>query len=113
MGLDPLSVVTNQEADALLEMGVDCICYSAMVADSGEHRLKECIDEFCKILESGKNIVTTSIPGLTFPKGFEASAGKRLETAYRAGDASLLPRGSSRDLPEISSPPPCSPCLSE
>jgi len=70
IGLDPLGVVATRDTDALLKMDADCVCYTAAGADSGAHRLKECIDEFCRILESGKNIVTTSIMGLTFPKGF-------------------------------------------
>jgi hypothetical protein len=93
MGMDPLGVVTTKNSDALLEMDADCVCYTAAGADTGAQRLKECIDEFCTILESGKNIVTTSITGLTFPKGFDAAATERLEASCRAGRSSLFASG--------------------
>ena len=93
MGMDPLGVVTTQDADALLKMDADCVCYTAAGSDLGEGRLRECIDEFCRILESGKNIVTTSVPGLTFPKGYAADTTERLEAACQAGGSSLFASG--------------------
>jgi len=93
IGMDPFGVVATQDVEALLKMDADCVCYTAAGADTGALRLKECIDEFCRILESGKNIVTTSVMGLTFPKGFDLEATERLEAACEKGQSSLFASG--------------------
>ena len=73
----------------LLELAPDCICYTA----SGESRPTEAIDDFCRILEAGINVVTTSVPGLLYPAGFDAAAVARIETACRQGGSSLYASG--------------------
>jgi len=88
-GIDPLGTRTTRDAAALLRLGANCVCYTS----SGEARAPECIDDFCRMLESGLNVVTTSVPGLVHPAGFDAAALERLERAARAGGATLFASG--------------------
>jgi hypothetical protein len=88
-GTGPLGVPATDDADALLALGPDCVCYSA----SGESRPGEAVDDFCRILGAGINVVTTSVPGLLYPAGYDAAAVTRIEDACRSGGASLYSSG--------------------
>jgi hypothetical protein len=88
-GIAPLGVVTTSDADALLALVPDCVCYTA----SGESRPDAGIDDFCRILEAGANVVTTSIPGLVHPAAFDTKHARRLEAACQEGRSSLYTSG--------------------
>ena len=77
------------DADELLALAPDCVCYTA----SGESRPAEAIDDLCRILEAGINVVTTSVPGLLYPAGFHPGEVARIEAACRRGDATLYASG--------------------
>ena len=51
----PTGVVATNDADALLALDADCVCYTA----TGDLRPNEAVDDMCRILESGKNVVST------------------------------------------------------
>jgi 2,4-diaminopentanoate dehydrogenase len=88
-GGSPLGIAATRDVDALLALRPACICYTA----SGEARPGECLDDFERMLSAGINVVTTSVPGLVHPAGFDARAVERLEKACRAGGASLYASG--------------------
>src|SRR5262245_15639137 len=56
----PTGVRATNDASALIALAPDCVCYTAV----GESRPRECIDDFCRMLAAGVNVVTTSVPGL-------------------------------------------------
>ena len=87
--LGALGVTTTTDADAVLAGGPDCVCYTA----SGESRPTEAVDDCCRFLEAGVNVVTTSVPGLLYPGGFDAGEVQRLEAAAQRGGASLYASG--------------------
>ncbi|MFI5394951.1 MAG: dihydrodipicolinate reductase [Candidatus Binatia bacterium] len=89
IGREPVGVTATRDVDAILALDADCVCYTA----HGETRVKACLKELCRILESGKNVVTTSIPGLIYGPGMEPELAARLESACRAGGASLFGSG--------------------
>lgn len=91
VGIEPLGVIATGDADAIIKMDADCVCYAGAGSDTG--KIKECIDDYCRILESGKNIVSTSVPALVYPKAFDSSMVKRLEAACEAGSSSLFVSG--------------------
>ena len=64
-GIEPLGVAATRDDAAILAGDADCIIYTGPATS----RPREAITDFCRILESGKNIVTTSVPGLVFPRG--------------------------------------------
>jgi len=82
-------VVATADVDALLALAPDCVCYTA----SGEARPGEAVDDYSRILEAGINVVTTSVPGLLYPTGFDRSQVMRLEAACALGDSSLYGSG--------------------
>jgi len=88
-GVRPLGVAATNDVEALLALRPDCICYTA----SGEARHKQCLDDFERMLRAGIDVVTTSVPGLVHPAGFDPKAVERLEAAGRAGGASLYASG--------------------
>jgi hypothetical protein len=88
-GLASLGVAASADADALLALEPDCVCYTA----ASESRPAACIDDFCRMLAAGVNVVTTSVPGLVHPAGFEPKQVARLEEACRKGGATLYASG--------------------
>ena len=88
-GIAPLGLRATSDADALLALAPDCVCYTA----SGESRPRECIDDFCRMLAAGIDVVTTSVPGLVHTSGFDPGHLARLEQACRSGGASLYCSG--------------------
>src|SRR5262245_37519850 len=84
-----LGVAASTNAEALLRLAPDCICYTA----SGESRPRECIDDFCRMLAAGVNVVTTSLPGLVHPPAFAAAHVARLADAAAKGGATLYASG--------------------
>jgi hypothetical protein len=88
-GTRKLGVAATNDADALLALAPDCICYTA----AGEARPAECVDDLCRMLAAGANVVTTSLPGLVHPAGFDARHAARLAEACREGGATLYASG--------------------
>src|SRR4030095_1170127 len=56
-------VIATQEADALLAMTADCVSYMAAT----DYRPGDAIDDMCRILAAGKNLVTTTFVPLIYP----------------------------------------------
>ena len=89
VGCDDLGIRATTDADALIGLAPDCVCYTP----SGESRAAECIDDLSRLLENGINVVTTSVPGLVHPPAYDREATTRLEAAGRKGQASLYASG--------------------
>lgn len=85
----PIGVMATQDADALLAMDADCVCYTA----NSDLRPGEVIDDLCRMLASGKNVVNTSFVPLLFPKGAGPGVHERLEAACLEGNASFYTSG--------------------
>ena len=88
-GIGKIGIAASNDAHALLALEPDCVCYTA----AGESRPNECIDDFERMLSAGINVVSTSVPGLLYPGGFDPTAVARLERAAQAGRASLYVSG--------------------
>ena len=88
-GIGALGLHATSSVEDVLALAPDCVCYTA----SGESRPAEAVDDLCRILAASINVVTTSVPGLLYPPGFDATAVAKLETACRAGASSLYASG--------------------
>ena len=88
-GGEPIGLCASDDADALLALAPDCVCYTAI----GESRPDACIDDLCRILASGSNVVSTSVPGLIYPPAFDPAIVARLEAACRKGGATFYMSG--------------------
>ena len=69
----------------------DCVVYAAPAPT----RMKEAIGDLCRILAAGKNIVTTSIPGLVYPRAAPCrnKVIDAISNAAEAGRSSLFSSG--------------------
>jgi hypothetical protein len=82
-GLDePTGVVATGDVDALLALHPDCVIYTPLHID---------VDEVCRILRAGANVVTTSefLTGTSIGAGATAA----LDSAAREGGATLFGSG--------------------
>lgn len=85
----PIGLRATDDGEALLALAPDCVCYTAI----GESRPEACIDDLCRILASGSNVVSTSVPGLIYPPAYDPAIVARLEAACRQGESSLYMSG--------------------
>jgi hypothetical protein len=88
-GLPPTGVRATNDADSLLALDADCVCYTA----TADLRPFEAIEDVCRILESGKNVVSSSIVPLVHPQSFFAETREKLEAACRKGRSSFWTSG--------------------
>jgi hypothetical protein len=82
-------VRATRDADALLALDADCVCYTA----TADLRPFEAIEDLCRILAAGKNVVSTSVVPLVHPKSFFPEVRDRLEDACRRGGTSFFTSG--------------------
>jgi 4-hydroxy-tetrahydrodipicolinate reductase len=88
-GLGPVGVKATNDAAALLALDADCVSYTA----TGDLRPSDAIDDMCRILASGKNVVATSVVPLVYPPAVDPALTGRLEDACRKGRSSCLTSG--------------------
>jgi hypothetical protein len=88
-GLSPVGVKATNDVEALLALDADCVSYTA----TGDLRPAEAVDDMCRILASGKNVVATSVVPLVYPPAAEPTLVARLEEACRAGGTSCFTSG--------------------
>jgi 4-hydroxy-tetrahydrodipicolinate reductase len=82
-------VVATNDADALLALDADCVCYTAQ----GETRIRQTIEELCRILAAGKNVVNTAIVSLVYPPFASPKLRERLEQACQQGRSTFFTSG--------------------
>ena len=88
-GGDPVGVVATQDADALLALDADCICYTA----SSDIRPGQVVEDLARMLAGGKNVVNTSFVPLLFPKAAGDGVLDQLQAACEAGGTTLYTSG--------------------
>jgi hypothetical protein len=89
-GIQPLGVAATRDSAAILDGDADCVFYTGPATS----RPREAIEDFCTILRSGKNVVTTSLPGLVYPRGsMRESALNRIIEAAKEGNSSIYSTG--------------------
>lgn len=84
-GLDPVGIAATNSIDEVLALKPDCVLYMPHVYK---------LDEVCRILESGANIVSTRME-LQNPAAFDPAACERIEAACQKGNSSVHATGSS------------------
>ena len=88
-GGKPIGLRATHDAEALLALAPDCVCYTAI----GESRPDACIADLCRILASGSNVVSTSVPGLIYPAAYDPAIVARLDAACQKGGSTLYMSG--------------------
>jgi hypothetical protein len=89
-GIQPLGVPATRDESALLASDADCVVYAAPATD----RMSAALDDFCRILAAGKNIVTTSVSGLVYQRGSLSHRYlQAIREAAQAGSSSIFSSG--------------------
>jgi len=88
-GLPACGVVATRDADALLALDADCVVYTA----TADMRPGDAVDDMCRILASGKNVVSSSVVGLVHPTSLSPDMTRKLEQACSEGGASFFTSG--------------------
>jgi hypothetical protein len=88
-GRPPTGVLATNDADALLAVDADCVCYTA----TADLRPQDAIADMARILRAGKNVVSSSCVALVWPTHVEAAMRAPLEDACRAGGTSCFTSG--------------------
>lgn len=81
-GIGPIGVIATSDVEALLALQPDCVSYNGLWANA---------DDFCRILEHGINIVTTSAFVTGHALGTDARA--HIQAACRKGNSSIFGSG--------------------
>jgi 2,4-diaminopentanoate dehydrogenase len=88
-GLPPVGVAATNDMDAVLALDADCVAYNA----TADLRPGEAVQDLCRILASGKNVVSTSVVPLIHPKSGEKAWVDALEKACAEGGTSCFTSG--------------------
>ena len=86
-GIDRVGVTASQDVDALLALDADCICYTA----HSDVRPGAVVDDLCRMLAAGKNVVNTSFVALLYPE--QAGFQDQLQAACLEGGTSFFTSG--------------------
>lgn len=89
VGLPPVGVITTTDLDQALAAGPDVVSYFATT----HGRLKATLADFCRILASGTDIVTTSVGALINPAMARPDVLERLDIACKEGNSTLFSTG--------------------
>ena len=88
-----LGVAATNDGDALLAFKPDCIVHTAMA----DHRLFEAIDDLCRFLRAGINVVSSGPVFLQYPQGvmpdsmISPSTTRRLKASRRCSSTASTP----------------------
>ncbi len=88
-GISPLGVAATDDADALLALEPDCICYTA----NSDVRPGGVVDDIERFLRAGIDVVNTSFVPLLYPKQAGGDTFDRLQRAGEEGGASVYTSG--------------------
>jgi 2,4-diaminopentanoate dehydrogenase len=84
-GIGDIGVTTTTDPTDILALDADCVLYMAQ----GELRPMEALDDICRLLESGKNVISTAVTALIYPAAGGPEIVERLETACAIGGTSF------------------------
>lgn len=88
-GRPPTGIRATRDADALLAGDADCVCYTA----TADLRPFDAVEDLCRMLAAGKNVVSTSVVPLVHPRSFAPEVAERLGAACERGRSSFFTSG--------------------
>jgi 2,4-diaminopentanoate dehydrogenase len=77
-GIAPIGVTATDDIDAVIAMDADCVFFTPIIMDT---------ETVCRLLRSGKNVVTTS--GFFYPTADFAADGDKIRAACEDGGATF------------------------
>jgi len=88
-GGETTGVKASNSVEEMLALAADCVCFTA----AADTRIEQAVDDLCRILSAGKNVVASSPVALVHPDGLGSAVRRRLEAACREGGVSLFVNG--------------------
>ncbi len=88
-GVGPVGVKATNSVDEIVALDADVVSYMA----TADLRPWEAAEDLRRVLESGKNVVSTSIVPLIYPPAADQKMVQMLEEACRAGNVSCFTSG--------------------
>ena len=89
-GVGPVGVLATDSFEDFCTLDADCVTYFA--TEFGRD-VTDVIDQMCRILESGTNVVTTTFVRLVYPQSLPAELLTRLRTACTTGQSAFFGTG--------------------
>ena len=84
-GIGEIGVAATKGPDEIVALDADCVLYMA----KGEMNPMGALDDICRLLASGKNVVSTAVTALIYPKSIGDEVVQRLEAACAEGRTSF------------------------
>jgi len=88
-GVGAVGVKATNDIDEILALDADVVSYMA----TGDLRPWEAVEDMARVLESGKNVVSTSVVPLIYPPAADSKSVERLDEACRKGNTSCFTSG--------------------
>jgi hypothetical protein len=88
-GLGPVGVVATGDRDEIVALDADCVLYMAQ----GEMNPAGALDDICRLLAAGKNVVSTAVTAFIYPPSLDPAVAARLGEACAAGGTSFHATG--------------------
>lgn len=88
-GVRATGIRATKDSEALLALDADCVCYTA----TADLRPFEAVQDICRILASGKNVVSSSVVPLVHPRSFVPELRDQLAAACQQGGTSFFTSG--------------------
>jgi 4-hydroxy-tetrahydrodipicolinate reductase len=88
-GGEPVGIAATQDAEALLALDADAVCYTA----NSDLRPDQVVEDIAAMLAGGKNVVNTSYVPLLYPKAAGEGVYDKLQAACLAGGTSFYTSG--------------------
>ena len=88
-GIGDIGVTTTTDADEIVALDADCVLYMPQ----GEMNPAGALDDICRLLESGKNVVSTAVTALIYPASMGQQVVDKLEAACARGGSSFHATG--------------------
>jgi 4-hydroxy-tetrahydrodipicolinate reductase len=88
-GRPRVGVRATNDIAAILALDAECVCYTA----TADLRPFEAIEDICRILESGKDVVSSSVVPLVHPPSFIPELRDKLAESCKKGGTSFLTSG--------------------
>nr|WP_052711296.1 dihydrodipicolinate reductase [Pseudofrankia sp. DC12] len=88
-GIGEVGVTATRNPADIVGLEADCVLYMSQ----GEWNPTAALDDICMLLASGKNVVSTAVTSLIYPKYLGDEVVQRLETACAEGNTSFHATG--------------------
>ncbi len=90
-GIGEIGVAATTDPDQIVALDADCVLYMPQ----GEMNPMGALDDICRLLASGKNVVSTAVTGLIYPRSMGRGWSRGWKRRARKGRRRFTERASS------------------